>query len=965
MNWVDSIKEIVKANNENRLVIFVGAGVSKNSNIPDWKGLIKNIANTINYHEKCNKCNEQSKACPKDDCEKQYDFSREEYLKIPEYYFHKISGTEKAQYYQTIVDTIKCDAKPNAIDDLIFDILPQHIITTNYDTLLEDSNSINTSLYKVIYKDRDLLSNVSDRYLIKMHGDINDPSSIILKESDYIDYEQTHTLISTFIKSLLINSTFLFLGYSLNDNNLNLIIGWINYYCKLYGVNQRPHNFLIQNDITSQFEQLRLDKNNIHVIYIGEIPNDISCPDSITDNTGKNLFRFLKCISDSKTFSKFIPLHEILKEKYEPLSSYKKIAQSDLLASFELGRYQRFRNELLFWDKEAYDSLVSVLNEKISIATVFNKANIVRIHLHGNDKQSNQSFDIPQHLSTPLFDSYFHMYLDNRYSELLSSIESMNISEKIYYSKLLNTKCDMADLITKEAEEISKNDFIGGLLHRVRARLATLSLVNRQEQLTKEINAIIDRVNPIYANATCFIKHLTQSTGEEEKTMIDLLEKHKQRYSDTNTWYSGCSFEEIWKLQAYVYDYYEFFIINLLPLNYYSDPVKYFSSYVESIFCSYSPTKEHADEDFMQPDLRPYPINEIDLDIIIKYTDTKFLKKVIKRYGVKKLLFYNIDIVTKFVNYCNSSAKINVSHWSRMFSNFVILLSLCQLEESQIKDIYSSFATLFIERGHLIAQEASNELIIIIKLFSNRGNHTIDSQILHTLLSEKIKNIFLNSYKGVYCKLLFLLKSSISGEDLQILMDDINSEKDIKKKCEKIHLYRALIPIQKYSKFLSTNILEISAQMLFDFIIEQVIPFDSTISETFINEVKHLAEKRTDGLYTYPDYLTRTIENCILLHLFQFPIDLSKIAFAKQYSEFLSFVIDPDNYDFSKVDLDNYMWQNLIYSDEYKRFFVEHRELILTDNLKTSLANGLASNNVQKIVYGIFVDTNDLRRYNI
>lgn len=121
MNWVDSIKEIVKANNENRLVIFVGAGVSKNSNIPDWKGLIKNIANTINYHEKCNKCNEQSKACPKDDCEKQYDFSREEYLKIPEYYFHKISGTEKAQYYQTIVDTIKCDAKPNAIDDLIFD----------------------------------------------------------------------------------------------------------------------------------------------------------------------------------------------------------------------------------------------------------------------------------------------------------------------------------------------------------------------------------------------------------------------------------------------------------------------------------------------------------------------------------------------------------------------------------------------------------------------------------------------------------------------------------------------------------------------------------------------------------------------------------------------------------------------------------------------------------------------------
>lgn len=41
MNWIDSVKEIHKAINENRLVIFVGAGVSKNSNIPDWKGLIK------------------------------------------------------------------------------------------------------------------------------------------------------------------------------------------------------------------------------------------------------------------------------------------------------------------------------------------------------------------------------------------------------------------------------------------------------------------------------------------------------------------------------------------------------------------------------------------------------------------------------------------------------------------------------------------------------------------------------------------------------------------------------------------------------------------------------------------------------------------------------------------------------------------------------------------------------------
>ena len=85
-------------------------------------------------------------------------------------------------------------------------------------------------MYKVICQDEELLANISDKYIIKMHGDIDKPETIILKESDYIDYEQTHPLISTFVKSLLVNSTFLFVGYSLNDYNLNLIIGWINFF---------------------------------------------------------------------------------------------------------------------------------------------------------------------------------------------------------------------------------------------------------------------------------------------------------------------------------------------------------------------------------------------------------------------------------------------------------------------------------------------------------------------------------------------------------------------------------------------------------------------------------------------------------------------------------------------------------------------------------------------------------------
>jgi len=39
MDWLDSVQNIRRLKNENRLVIFVGAGVSKNSDMPLWSEL--------------------------------------------------------------------------------------------------------------------------------------------------------------------------------------------------------------------------------------------------------------------------------------------------------------------------------------------------------------------------------------------------------------------------------------------------------------------------------------------------------------------------------------------------------------------------------------------------------------------------------------------------------------------------------------------------------------------------------------------------------------------------------------------------------------------------------------------------------------------------------------------------------------------------------------------------------------
>lgn len=294
MGWIEAIKEIQKAQEKNQLVIFVGSGVSNNSGIPTWGNLIKVIADKIKYY-KCNSCKKQQD-CSRSECEERYDFTQDEYLRIPEYYYQQDTSENHSKYYELIKNTLKNDKDSNPIDDEIFKILPHHIITTNYDALLEKSKNLNSKLYTVVSQDSDLLSKSDERYIIKMHGDLEIPETIVLKESDYIDYEQKHTLISTFIRSLLVNHTFLFLGYSLNDYNLNLIIGWINYFKKFYKVEDRPMNYMVSSEAPLEYEKMRLEDKNICVIALDSLPEDlmdnVEIPRALTKIEGKKCIYF-------------------------------------------------------------------------------------------------------------------------------------------------------------------------------------------------------------------------------------------------------------------------------------------------------------------------------------------------------------------------------------------------------------------------------------------------------------------------------------------------------------------------------------------------------------------------------------------------------------------------------------------------------------------------------------------------
>jgi len=104
----ENIKKVREAMDNNKLVVFVGAGVSANSNLPSWVELIKEICKSlgIDSNKKMN---------------------TEDFMRISQYYYNQRGMKE---YYDTISRKFDVKIQPNLLHQYILKMSPQHIITT-------------------------------------------------------------------------------------------------------------------------------------------------------------------------------------------------------------------------------------------------------------------------------------------------------------------------------------------------------------------------------------------------------------------------------------------------------------------------------------------------------------------------------------------------------------------------------------------------------------------------------------------------------------------------------------------------------------------------------------------------------------------------------------------------------------------------------------------------------------------
>ena len=139
----------------------------------------------------------------------------------------------------------------------------RNIITTNYDSLFE--SVYGSGKLNVIFSDNHTTYIDTKKVnLFKIHGDLSNPDSIIITESDYNNFFSKDTEQNTIwsvIKGIIATKSILFIGYSLEDTNVEVVFNKIR---EKIGENRKECYFVAPNISTTK--SIKLNRANIHPI---------------------------------------------------------------------------------------------------------------------------------------------------------------------------------------------------------------------------------------------------------------------------------------------------------------------------------------------------------------------------------------------------------------------------------------------------------------------------------------------------------------------------------------------------------------------------------------------------------------------------------------------------------------------------------------------------------------------------
>ncbi|WP_213305807.1 SIR2 family protein [Paraburkholderia sacchari] len=209
------IKEYIQDIGNNTAAIFAGAGMSRGVGYVDWPELLRDIAEELGLK-----------------VEKEHDL-----ISLAQFHVNHLKGSAKLA--RKILEEFSEQAESSESHDILARLPIGTYWTTNYDSLIEDA-------LKRASKVADVKHNISqlnntrpkrDAVVYKMHGDVTVPADAVLYKEQYERYYETHAPFVTALSGDLVSKTFLFIGFSFTDPNLDYVLSRLhtrtrrNHYC--------------------------------------------------------------------------------------------------------------------------------------------------------------------------------------------------------------------------------------------------------------------------------------------------------------------------------------------------------------------------------------------------------------------------------------------------------------------------------------------------------------------------------------------------------------------------------------------------------------------------------------------------------------------------------------------------------------------------------------------------------------
>jgi hypothetical protein len=223
------IDTYVQALYDQNAAIFAGAGLSIPAGLVDWRELLRGIATDIGL-----------------DVDKEDDL-----IALAQFHVNERGGRHRIN--QALIHEFAKRSNLTANHELLASLPIKTYWTTNYDCLIEDSLKANGKIPDVKNTPENLTTTLPrrDAVVYKMHGDAAQSDKAVVTKDDYESFESKRHLFSLALQGDLVSKTFLFVGFSFNDPNLNYILGRIRV---LLGENRREHYCLLRRVQRSDFK---------------------------------------------------------------------------------------------------------------------------------------------------------------------------------------------------------------------------------------------------------------------------------------------------------------------------------------------------------------------------------------------------------------------------------------------------------------------------------------------------------------------------------------------------------------------------------------------------------------------------------------------------------------------------------------------------------------------------------------